>query len=98
MTDVLWMFHRVRMGRFRLDTVHDFARRGYNLRVECRRCQRVMLANAVLLQIELGAARSKWPIERVQACLKCRGCGHRGALVTACRITCRSNFCPTSNT
>ncbi|MBX7496739.1 hypothetical protein K3172_12810 [Qipengyuania sp. 6B39] len=75
------------MGRFRLDTVSDCAKRGYNLRIECRGCNRVVLANAVLMQVELGAVRTKWPLERVQACMKCAECGKRGATISACEIT-----------
>ena len=75
------------MGRYRLDTVNDFSRRGYNLRIECRQCNRVTFANAVLMKIEIGAARAKWPIERLAAAMVCRGCGKRKAVISACEIT-----------
>ena len=74
------------MGRMRLDTVSDFARRGYNLRITCGSCSRVVEANAVLFKLELKGDRAKWPIERIAARLTC-SCGHRGAKIEACQIT-----------
>lgn len=74
------------MARHRLDSLHDFARRGYNARFTCGACSHSIEANAVLLVGEIGAARAKWPVERLGERMKCSRCGHRGATVQACEI------------
>ncbi len=76
------------MGRHRLDSVNDFARRGYNLRIICEGCGRTVEASAVLMMQELGNRRLSLSIEKIEERARCTVCRHRGAAITACE----SNF------
>ena len=73
-----------RMVRHKLDSVNDFSRRGYNLRITCKRCSRVVEANAVEMMLELNQRRAPLSILTIEERAKCRECGHRGATITAC--------------
>ena len=70
----------------RLDSVNDFARQGLNLRITCGGCTRTIEANATLMMIELMTRKVPWSIRRVERCMRCRVCGHRGAEITPCEI------------
>ena len=74
------------MARHRLDSIHDLARRGYNARIACDGCGHVVDANAVLMMGEIGTARAKWSLERLERAMRCTSCGHRGAAIMACEI------------
>lgn len=74
------------MGRFKLDSVNEFARRGYNLKIVCDGCSRVVEASSVLMQQELHRRRISLSIERLEERMKCKICGHRGAAIMACEI------------
>ena len=69
------------MVRHKLDSVNEFARRGYNLRITCEGCERVVEANTVELMIELNRRRVPLSIASLEERAKCRECGHRGAMV-----------------
>ena len=65
------------MGSKRLDSISDYSRHGFNLRVVCQGCE----SAAVLDSLALSMARSKAGKSRdmgaVQRDLKCRACGSR---------------------
>lgn len=73
-----------RMVRHKLDSVNDFTRKGYNLRITCNRCSRVVEANAVEMMLELNQRRAPLSILTIEERAKCRECGHRGATITSC--------------
>ena len=85
LTLVLEMFQIGRMVRQKLDTVNECARRGYNLRIICSGCNRVVEDNAVLM---MQALRGKgMALDKLEERAKCSECGHRGATVMPCGIT-----------
>jgi hypothetical protein len=73
-----------RMVRHKLDSVNECARRGYNLRIICGGCQRVVEANAVLMMQTLRG--QSMALHKVEERAKCSECGHRGATVMPCEI------------
>lgn len=75
------------MVRHSLDSVNDFARQGYNLRITCDGCGRVIEANAIEMMVELNRRRAPLGIAQFEERAKCRECGHRGAAVTACEVS-----------
>ena len=75
------------MVRHSIDSVNDCARKGYNLRITCEACEHVTEANAVLMQTELGSARAKWALDRLEGKLKCSRCGAQRARVMPCEIS-----------
>lgn len=74
------------MARHKLDSVNECARRGYNRRITCRGCDRVIEANAALMMQELGRRRGSMALEKLEERAKCRECGHRGAVVMPCEV------------
>ena len=74
------------MARHKLDSVSDFARQGYNLRMTCNGCGRVVEASAPLIIQELHRRHAPQSIEKLEQRAKCQECGHRGATITACEI------------
>jgi len=74
------------MARQKLDSVNECARRGYNLRITCRGCDRVIEANAVLMMEEMGRRGGSLALETLEERAKCRECGHRGAVVMPCEV------------
>ena len=75
------------MSRAKLDTVNEFARRGYNLRIACEGCGRVIEASSVLMMQELHQRRASMAIAQLEERARCRECGHKGATITACEVT-----------
>ena len=75
------------MVRHSLDSVNEFARRGYNLRISCGGCGRVIEASSVLMMQELVLRRASMAIAKLEERAKCKECGHRGATITACEIS-----------
>ena len=73
------------MGRHRLDSISDFARQGYAVRVTCD-CGNVSDWNAVLLMGELHKRRRSLAIEAVERSLKSFACGKREATITPVMI------------
>ena len=65
------------MSSKRLDTISDYARHGYMLRVECRSCQRVAIIHP--MEISLLCQRRNWSrqIAVVERRLRCSKCGSR---------------------
>ena len=74
------------MAGHKLDSVHECARRGYNLRITCGGCDRAIEANAVLLMQELGRRGEGLALRRLEERAKCRECGHRGATILPCEV------------
>ena len=73
------------MVRHRLDSINEFARQGYAVRVTCE-CGNVSDWNAVLLMGELHQRRRSLAIEAVERSLKCSVCGKREATITPVMI------------
>ena len=73
------------MVRYKLDSVNECARRGYNLRITCGGCNRVIEANAVLMMQELRGG--SMALHKLEERAKWSECGHRGATVMPCEIT-----------
>jgi len=67
------------MGRSKLDTVSDFARQGYFVRVTCVKCGKVSDWNAIELMGELYRRRISMAVEQVEKRLRCSTCGARQA-------------------
>ena len=74
------------MVRHKLDSVNECARRGYNLRITCGGCGRVIEANAVHMMQEIGLRGGSMALARLEERAKCRECGHRGATVMPCEV------------
>lgn len=72
------------MVRHKLDSVNECARRGYNLRITCAACGRMIEANAVLLMQEMRGG--SMALEKLEERAKCRECGHRGATIMPCEV------------
>ena len=75
--------------RHRIDSVNDCSRKGYNLRITCEDCGHVVEADTTLMMTELGPARAKWPLGRLEEKMKCSRCGERKSRIAPCAI----NFC-----
>ena len=73
------------MGRTKLDSINEFARQGYAVRVTCE-CGNVSDWNAVLLMGELHRRRRSLSIEKVERSLKCSACGERKATISPVMI------------
>ena len=71
------------MGRQRLDSISDFARRGYNLRFTCRACGHVIDANALEMMSDLHRRRLSLEIDAIEQRAKCSACGEKRARVSA---------------
>ena len=72
------------MVRHRLDSVNEFARRGYNLRITCRVCRRQVEANSIEMMREIHRRGGSLAILHLEDRLKCSGCGWRGADIVPC--------------
>ena len=78
-------FH-VRPMRHHIDSVNDCSRKGYNLRITCEGCGHVVEADTTLMMTELGPARAKWPLGRLEEKMKCSRCGERKSRIAPCAI------------
>ena len=54
------------MVRHKLDSVSDFSRQGYNLRIRCLGCERVIDANAIIVSLELGKRGASRNIDNLE--------------------------------
>ncbi len=70
------------MARHKLDPVSDFARSGYNLRIHCLGCERVIDASAIEMLQELHRRRMSLQIEAMEHRMRCQTCGHKGAHIS----------------
>lgn len=69
------------MGRISLESVNEYARRGYAVRVTCEGCGHVVDWNAIALMRELHRLRASMHIEEVERRMKCSSCGERRARI-----------------
>jgi len=69
------------MGRIKLDTITDFSRHGYDVKVTCEACGKVSHWVAVELAMELSHRRKSLRIEAVEPLMKCTACGERRAVI-----------------
>lgn len=74
------------MSRAKLGAVIEFARRGYNLRIACEGCGRVIEASSILMMQERHQRRASMPIAKLEERARCHECGPRGATITACEV------------
>lgn len=81
------MFHPTEMVRHSLDSVNEFARQGYNLRITCNGCGRVIEASAVLMMQELAQRGAPLCIARLEQRVRCLECRDKGETITACEIS-----------
>jgi hypothetical protein len=70
------------MVRHRLDSLSDFARQGYNLRITCNVCGHSVEASPVALLDLAFHRRLPRSIEQLEGRLKCSRCSWRGATIT----------------
>jgi Zn finger protein HypA/HybF involved in hydrogenase expression len=65
------------MSSKRLDTISDFTRHGYSLRVDCRSCKRLVIIDP--RKITLLCQRRNWSrqLAAVERRLRCSQCGSR---------------------
>lgn len=71
------------MVRHKLDSVNEFARQGYNLRIVCAGCGHVTVASAIEMMQVIAARKLSLRIDALERRLKCSRCGQRGATVSA---------------
>lgn len=71
------------MGRIRLESISAFARHGYKVRTRCRQCGREADWNPIELGRELHVRGLSQQVENVEDVMRCSGCKHRGAHITA---------------
>lgn len=71
------------MVRHRLDSVNEFARQGYLLKITCDRCGRSVERDPVRLMGELHRQRQSLQVASIERRLRCAVCRSRGATVTA---------------
>jgi|GEM_PF-2311839 len=69
------------MGRIKLDTIMDLARRGYDAKITCAACGHVSHWNAIELADELSRRRKSLRIEALEPMMRCRACGKRGGVI-----------------
>ncbi|VVT07525.1 hypothetical protein [Erythrobacter sp. EC-HK427] len=71
------------MVRHRLDSVNDFARQGYLLRITCNVCSHSVDADPIGMLDQLHRLGLGYGIADLEGRMKCRRCKWRGATITA---------------
>ncbi|MEM6494849.1 MAG: hypothetical protein AAF650_10770 [Pseudomonadota bacterium] len=71
------------MGRFRLDTLSDLARRGYRVRILCLECEHVAVADPAVLGLEVHRRRKSQRVADLEHDLRCSNCGAKRSHITA---------------
>ncbi|AKM09894.1 hypothetical protein [Croceicoccus naphthovorans] len=69
------------MGRISLDSISDFARRGYDVKVTCMACRNVTVWNALQLMLELHKRRRSLQVDAAERSMVCRNCGAKDAAI-----------------
>lgn len=72
------------MVRHKLDSVNAFARKGYWLHIQCRKCAHAAERAPVPLMMQLHHRKLGLSIDQLEQRAKCTSCGHRGATISAC--------------
>ncbi|MEM7687459.1 MAG: hypothetical protein AAF291_00425 [Pseudomonadota bacterium] len=70
------------MARYRLDSLSDFARRGYNVRILCLACGHRVDVNAVILIHHVHEKRLSKRIDQLEFHLRCSVCGGKRTHIT----------------
>jgi hypothetical protein len=65
------------MGSKRLDSISDYSRHGFNLRVVCQGCGRAAVVDSLALSMARSQAGKSRDMGAVQRDLKCSACGLR---------------------
>jgi ribosomal protein S27E len=65
------------MGSRRLNKISDYHRNGYNLRVTCLGCGRVVVLDSLAISIDCGKRNVSRDMGRIQRRLACAECGGR---------------------
>lgn len=65
------------MGSKRLDSISDYHRHGFDLRVTCLGCGRVVVIDSLKLSMACSKAHRSRQMPAIQARLACRECGGR---------------------
>ena len=69
------------MARIKLDTINEFARQGYCVRVTCGGCGKTADWHPVKLMSELQRRGVSLSVERVEQRMRCSRCGaHKAAI------------------
>lgn len=76
------MFHPAGMARYSLESINEYARRGYAVRVTCRSCGHATDWNAISLMRELHRLRASMQVDDVGARMRCSSCSQRGATIS----------------
>ena len=78
------------MGRAKLDSINEFARHGYKVRVSCR-CGRKVDWSPFEMIVMLQKRRLPYEVERLEPKLRCGFCGARGTKISAAMPEITSN-------
>jgi ribosomal protein S27E len=65
------------MGSKRLDSISDYSRHGFNLRVVCQGCGHAAVVDSLALSLARSKARKSRDIGAIERDLRCRVCGSR---------------------
>jgi len=69
------------MGSIRLDTLSDFTRHSYRVRVDCRGCGRVVVIEPIELRLTCQRRGFSARLDEIGQRLRCSKCGKRGAQI-----------------
>lgn len=65
------------MGSKRLDSISDYSRHGFNLRVVCQGCGRAVVLDSLALSMARSKEGKSRDMLKVERDLRCRACGSR---------------------
>ena len=65
----------------RLDSLSDFARKDYDVRIVCRGCGHAVIRDPAALLLAIAGAGGSQDTGELGARLRCSACGHRGAKI-----------------
>lgn len=71
------------MGRFKLETLSDFSRHGYEVRIVCLECRHSSDRNPIILQQQVHQRGLSQRIDRLERALKCTRCGKKRTRISA---------------
>jgi hypothetical protein len=65
------------MGSKRLDSISDYSRHGFNLRVVCQECGHAAVVDSLVLSMARSKANKSRDMGAIERDLRCRVCGSR---------------------
>lgn len=65
------------MGSKRLDSISDYSRHGFNLRVVCQGCGRTTVLDSLALSMSRAKANKSRDMGAIEREQRCRNCGSR---------------------